>query len=331
MRYVRLGRTDLEVSVIGLGCGNFGGIGSAPELFGQGEDEQAAFALMDAAREHGITLFDTANAYGGGRSETTVGRWLASRRARDEIVLTTKVRNRVGPGPDDEGLSARHIREQIDASLGRLGTDRVDLYLAHEPDHSVPIDETMAAFDELIQAGKVRHAGLSNYDGAQVREAVAAAETGGLHTPANLQNSYSLLDRRAAEDVFELCAAKGIGFTAYSPLAGGWLTGKYRAGEPYPDGSRMRLRPGPYREFEQPEIFAALEQLEREAAGRGVSLAALGLAWVLTDPGVTAAIVGPRRPDQLAPAIEALDVDLDQSDRDLLTRIATGDAVDPIG
>jgi aryl-alcohol dehydrogenase-like predicted oxidoreductase len=331
MRYVRLGRTDLEVSVIGLGCGNFGGIGSAPELFGQGEDEQAAFALMDAAREHGITLFDTANAYGGGRSETTVGRWLASRRARDEIVLTTKVRNRVGPGPGDEGLSARHIREQIDASLGRLGTDRVDLYLAHEPDQSVPIDETMAAFDELIQAGKVRHAGLSNYDGGQVREAVAAAGAAGLHTPANLQNSYSLLDRGAAEDVFEVCAAYGIGFTAYSPLAGGWLTGKYRAGEPYPDGSRMRLRPGPYREFEQPEIFAALEQLERQAAGRGVSLAALGLAWVLTDPGVTAAIVGPRRPEQLAPAIEALDVDLDQPGRALLIRIAAGDAVDPIG
>ena len=326
MRYVRLGRTDLEVSVIGLGCGNFGGIGSVPELFGQGEDERAAFALMDAAREHGVTLFDTANAYGGGRSETTVGRWLASRRARDEIVLTTKVRNRVGPGAGDEGLSARHIREQIDASLGRLGTDRVDLYLAHEPDHSVPIDETMAAFDELIRAGKVRHAGLSNYDGEQVRSAVAAASAAGLHAPANLQNGYSLLDRRAADDVLEVCAASGIGFTAYSPLAGGWLTGKYRAGEPYPDGSRMRLRPDPYRELEQPEVFAALAGLERAAGERGVSLAALGLAWVLTDPGVTAAIVGPRRPEQLAPAIEALDVDLDQAERGVLAGIALGAA-----
>jgi aryl-alcohol dehydrogenase-like predicted oxidoreductase len=326
MRYVRLGRTDLEVSVIGLGCGNFGGIGSVPELFGQGEDERAAFALMDAAREHGVTLFDSANAYGGGRSETTIGRWLASRRARDEIVLTTKVRNRVGPGAGDEGLSARHIREQIDASLGRLGTDRVDLYLAHEPDHSVPIGETMAAFDELIRAGKVRHTGLSNYDGEQVRSAVAAAASAGLPAPANLQNGYSLLDRRAADDVFGVCAASGIGFTAYSPLAGGWLTGKYRAGEPYPDGSRMRLRPGPYREFEQPEVFAALAGLERAAGQRGVSLAALGLAWVLTDPGVTAAIVGPRRPEQLAPAVEALDLDLDQAERGVLAGIALGAA-----
>src|SRR6266536_2696051 len=195
MRYVRLGRTDLEVSAIALGCGNFGGIGSVPELFGQGEDEQAAFALMDAAREHGVTLFDTANSYGGGRSEATIGRWLASRRARDEVVLTTKVRNRVGPGPGDEGLSARHIREQIEASLRRLGTDHVDLYLAHEPDPSVPLEGTMAAFDGLVRAGKVRQVGLSNYGGRQVRAAAEVAAAGGLAAPANLQNSYSPLGR----------------------------------------------------------------------------------------------------------------------------------------
>jgi aryl-alcohol dehydrogenase-like predicted oxidoreductase len=321
MRYVRLGRTDLQVSVVALGCGNFGGIGSVPELFGQGEDERAAFAIMDAALQRGVTLFDTANSYGGGRSETIVGRWLASRRARDQVVLTTKVRNRVGPGPGDEGLSAGHIREQIDASLRRLGTDHVDLYLAHEPDPSVPISETMAAFDELIRAGKVRHAGLSNYDAEQVLVAVEAAGAGGLASPANLQNGYSLLDRRAA-GTFAACAAHGIGFTAYSPLAGGWLTGKYRAGRPYPDGSRMTLRPDPYRDFERPATFAALEELERAAAGRGVSLATLGLAWVLTDPGVTAVIVGPRRPEQLAPAIEALDVDLSAAEREALAGIA---------
>jgi aryl-alcohol dehydrogenase-like predicted oxidoreductase len=325
MRYVRLGRTDLEVSVVALGCGNFGGIGSVPELFGQGEDEQAAFALMDAAIEHGITLFDTANSYGGGSSELAVGRWLASRRTRDQVVLTTKVRNRVGPEPGDEGLSARHIRAQIDASLRRLGTDRVDLYLAHEPDPSVPIDETLTAFDELVRAGKVRHAGLSNYDAEQVLAAVDAAAGGGLAAPANLQNGYSLLDQRAAE-AFGVCAAHGIAFTAYSPLAGGWLTGKYRATQPYPEGSRMRLRPDPYRELEEPATFAALAELERAAGERGVSLATLGLAWALTDPGVTAVIVGPRRPEQFAPAIAALDVRLDSDERAALAGIAVGAA-----
>ncbi|HZD74117.1 MAG TPA: aldo/keto reductase [Actinomycetota bacterium] len=323
MRYLGLGRTDLEVSAIALGCGNFGGIGSAPELIGQGEDERAAFALMDAARDRGITLFDTANSYGWGRSETTVGRWLASRRARNDVVLTTKVRNRVGPGPGDKGLSARHIREQIEASLRRLGTDHVDLYLAHEPDPSVPIAETMAAFDELIRAGKVRHAGLSNYDAGQVRAALEAAGAAGLAAPANLQNGYSLLDRRAA-DTFGVCAEHGIGFTAYSPLAGGWLTGKYRAGQAYPDGSRMTLRPEPYRQFERPATFAALEELERAAAERGASLPALALAWVLTDPGVAVVIVGPRRPEQLAPAVEALHIQLDRDERETLNAIAAG-------
>src|SRR5215813_6361353 len=201
MRYARLGRTDLEVSVIGLGCGNFGGIGSAPELFGRGDDEATAFALMDAAREAGVTLFDTANSYGGGASEEIIGRWLADRPgARDEIVLTTKVRNRVGPNPEDEGLSARHVREQIDASLRRLRTDRVDLYLAHEPDPATPIAETLGVFDELIRAGKVRHAGLSNYAGVEVDAAVRVAGARNLAVPANLQSGFNLLERAAAAD-----------------------------------------------------------------------------------------------------------------------------------
>jgi aryl-alcohol dehydrogenase-like predicted oxidoreductase len=189
----------------------------------------------------------------------------------------------------------------------------------------VPIDETLTAFDELVRAGKVRHAGLSNYHAEQVWAAIDAATAGGLYLPANLQNGYSLLDRRAAE-AFGVCATHGIAFTAYSPLAGGWLTGKYRSGQPYPDGSRMSLRPDPYRELEQPATFAALAELERVAGERGVSLATLGLAWVLTDPGVTAAIVGPRRPEQLAPAIEALDVRLDQDERAALAGMAVGAA-----
>jgi len=317
MRYASIG--TLEVSVLGLGCGNFGGIGSAPELFGRGDDEPTAYALMDTAREHGITLFDTANSYGGGRSEEWVGRWLASRHARDEIVLTTKVRNRIGPNPEDEGLSAHHIRTQIDASLRRLGTDRVDLYLAHEPDPRVPVDETMAAFDELIRAGKVRQAGLSNYSGAQLAEAVDAANRVGAARPVNLQSGYSLLDRSAGDDAFATCAEHGVAFTAYSPLAGGWLAGRYRAGEPYPDGSRMTLRPEPYTQWQNFTTYQRIEDLERTARERGVTLSALALAWVVTDPAVAAAIVGPRRPDQLLDALGALDVRLDPTERDRLT------------
>jgi aryl-alcohol dehydrogenase-like predicted oxidoreductase len=316
MRYARLGRTDLEVSVIGLGCGNFGGIGSAPELFGRGDDEATAVALMDAAREAGVTLFDTANSYGGGTSEEWIGRWLASRPgARDEIVLTTKVRNRMGPGPQDEGLSAAHIRTQIDASLRRLRTDRVDLYLAHEPDPATPIAETLDAFEELARAGKIRHAGLSNFTGAEVDAAARVAGARGWAGPANLQSGFSLLDRAAAADAFAVCGRHGVGFTAFSPLAGGWLTGKYRAGRAFPDGSRMTLRPQPYGEFTNDATYTLIDALDATAAARGLSLPTMALAWVLTDPGVTAAIVGPRRPEHLASMVAAVDVPMTVDER----------------
>ena len=324
MRYVRLGRTDLEVSVLALGCGGFGGVGSAADLIGRGDDEQAAFALMDAAREHGITLFDTANAYAGGRSEEWIGRWLASRSAREQVVLTTKVRNRVGADPADEGLSARHIREQVEASLRRLRTDVIDLYLAHEPDPAVPIEETLTAFDELIRAGKVRHAGLSNFSGAQVAEAGEVAARARVAAVVNLQSGYSLLDRTAAADAFDVCARLGIGFTAYSPLAGGWLSGKYRSGEAFPAGSRMTLRPQPYEGWLNPATFAGIQALGWAAAERGIPLTQLALAWVLTDPGVCAAIVGPRRPQHLADAVAALDVMLTQQEREAIATLVPG-------
>jgi aryl-alcohol dehydrogenase-like predicted oxidoreductase len=323
MRYARLGRSDLEVSVLGLGCGNFGGIGSTPELFERGDDERTAFALMDAARHAGITLFDTANSYGGGRSEEWVGRWLASRPgARDEIVLTTKVRNRVGTDPGDEGLSRQHIRLQIDASLRRLQTDRVDLYLAHEPDRDVPIAESVATFDELIRAGKIRHYGLSNFSGAQLQAALAVAAAGRYAEAVNLQSSFSLLDRAAAADAFAICGRHGVAFSAFSPLAGGWLTGKYRAGVPYPAGSRMTLRPEPYASFTSGSTYQMIDELARMALARGLSLPAMALAWVINDPGVTTAIIGPRTSDQMAAACDAIDVTMDPGEHAALADVA---------
>ncbi|HEY7177094.1 MAG TPA: aldo/keto reductase [Micromonosporaceae bacterium] len=330
MRYARLGRTDLNVSVLALGCGNFGGIGSAPELFERGDDEQTAFALMDAAREQGITLFDTANSYGGGRSEEWIGRWLDARPgAREDIVLTTKVRNRVGPEEGDEGLSARHVATQIDASLRRLRSDHVDLYLAHEPDPATPIEETLGAFDELIRAGKVRHVGLSNFSGHELQAAIDAAVTSGLSVPVNLQSSFSLLDRAPADDAFPICDRNGIGFTAFSPLAGGWLTGKYRAGEPFPAGSRMTLRPQPYAQFTNDMTYRMIDELDRRATARGLSLPTMALAWVVTDPSVTAAIIGPRRPEQLVAACAAADVELTADDRAEFTAVVSHDATQP--
>src|SRR5437660_268493 len=159
MRYVSLG--DLTISVLALGCGNFGGVGSLPETFGKAGDERAARVVLDAAVERGITVLDTANPYGGGRSEEWIGRWLATRTVRDELVITTKVGNPVMPDPADKGLSGKHIRAQVEASLRRLGTDRIDLYLAHAPDPLTPLEETLATFDSLVRAGKIRAYGLS--------------------------------------------------------------------------------------------------------------------------------------------------------------------------
>jgi aryl-alcohol dehydrogenase-like predicted oxidoreductase len=318
MEYRRLGQTGIEISRVALGCGNFGGIGSAPEFFGQGESEDEAFALMDAAREHGITLFDTADAYGGGRSERAIGRWLARRgpEARERIILSTKVFHSVEGDPADRGLAPERIRRQVDGSLTRLGVERLDLYLIHEPDPDTSIGETLEAFDELVRLGKVGAVGTSNMGGAELEEALDASEESGLVRFEWVQNAYSLLERGDEEDVLPRCALHGLGYTPFSPLAGGWLTGKYRPGEPYPKGSRMRLRPGPYRGLEHDGTFLALAALEEAARSRGLDMATLALAWLLGDERVTSIVVGPRRPAHLDPAIAALDVRLSPAERD---------------
>ena len=251
MEQRRLGRSGVEVSRIALGCGSFGGIGSAPEFFGQGESEEEAFRIMDAAWELGITLFDTADAYGGGRSETAIGRWLATKgpEVRERIVLCTKVFNPMGAG-EDKGLSRARILRQIDSSLARLGVERVECYLIHEPDPETPLEETLGALDELVRAGKVGAIGASNIEGWRLEQALAISSEEPLARFEWVQNSYSLLDRDAEQDVFPVCEEHGLGFTPFSPLAGGWLTGKYRRGEAAPEGSRMTLRPEPYTHLE---------------------------------------------------------------------------------
>lgn len=311
-----LGRTGIEVSRIALGCGNFGGVGSAPAFFGAGESEEEALAIMDAAWGLGVTLFDTADAYGGGRSERAVGRWLADRRKRP--VVATKVFHSVDGDPNDRGLARERVLRQIEGSLERLGVERVDLYLIHEPDPETPVEETLTAFDELVRSGKVGAVGASNVTAAQLREALSVSEERGLARFEWVQNSYNLLEREDEEELLPVCAEHGLGYTPFSPLAGGWLTGKYRRDEAYPAGSRMTLRPDPYAAFEDKRTFDGLEALDAAARERGVDMATLALAWVLSHPLVTAAVVGPRRPEHLEPARNAVAVELSAEEREQL-------------
>jgi aryl-alcohol dehydrogenase-like predicted oxidoreductase len=295
-----------------LGCGNFGGVGSAPAFFGQGISEDMAFELMDAAWELGLRHFDTADAYGGGRSEATIGRWCESRGVRPAI--TTKTYNPMDEG-EDHGLSPERIERQIASSLERLGVDQVELYLAHEFDPDVRLEETFAAFDDLVARGLIKAYGVSNFDAAQLERAT------GVGSPVCVQNSYSLLDRGDERELLPLCERLGVGYAAYGPLAGGWLTGKYRRGEPFPDGSRMTQRPEPYEGFMSDGVFDALETLEHQAGARGISMAGLALAWLLSEPRLTAAVVGPTRPAQLQPVREALANPLSEEEHDQLSRV----------
>jgi len=316
MQYHSLGSSGLTVSRLILACGNFGGIGSAPAFYGMGETEAQAIELMDCAWDAGINAFDTADAYGGGRSESYIGRWLAGKGSsvRDRLVLTSKVFNPVGPGPNERGLSRVHILRQIDASLSRLQTDRIDLYLAHEWDPDTPIDETLRVFDDIVRAGKVLHVGMSNITASQLAHTTGTSERMGVTPVRCVQNSFSLLERSAERELLPLCGELGVGFTAFSPLAGGWLTGKYRAGQPYPGGSRMTLRPEPYLHLETDRIYKGVASLEAAARQRGVGTSALALAWVLAQPGVTAVVIGPRRPSHLEQAHGALDLRLSADD-----------------
>ena len=282
MQYRRLGSTGLRVSRLGLGCGNFGGIGSAPAFFGAGETEAQAVELMDRAYDAGINFFDTANAYGGGRSETWIGRWLHAKGAavRQQLLLSSKVFNPVGPGPNDRGLSRRHILHQVDESLRRLQTDRLDMYLIHEPDPDTPLDETLRALDDVVRAGKVLYVGASNIEAWRLARALWISDVRRICRFEWVQNSYSLLDRDAEREMFPLCTDQQVGFTAFSPLAGGWLTGKYTAAGAYPEGSRMTLRPEPYRHLERDAVFRGLHTIAEEARERGVEMAALAVAGV---------------------------------------------------
>lgn len=292
---------------VALGCGNFGGVGSAPAYFGHGIPHDEAFRIMDRAWASGIAWFDTADAYGGGASESWIGEWRAERKPKG-LRITTKVFHSTNGRPGDTGLAPDRVGRQLEASLGRLGVDRVDLYLAHEPDRQTPLAETIAAFERLRDEGLIGSWGLSNYDRAGIEEALRHGR------PALVQNAYSLLDRGDDGTVLPLCRAHGIAYVPYGPLAGGWLTGKYRRGELYPSGSRMTQRPEPYAHLEDGRVFDALDRLQQEAGMRGVDMATLALAWVLAR--TDGAVCGPTTAEQLEPVLAARGLELGNDDVD---------------
>jgi aryl-alcohol dehydrogenase-like predicted oxidoreductase len=310
----QLGASGPEIPRVALGCGNFGGIGSSPDFFGAGLTDREAFAVMDAGWDLGLRHFDTADAYGGGRSETAIGRWIRARGRRP--TLTTKTFNPMSADAD-HGLAPARIERQLKSSLTRLGLDHVEVYLAHEFDPDVPLADSIGAFEALAAAGRIGVYGVSNFDAAQL---TAALQSG---MPLALQNSYSLLEQGDRADVIPLCERRGIAYMAFSPLAGGWLTGKYRRGEPFPEGSRMTQRPEPYADLVRDNVYDQLDELGRLARERGTSVAGLALAWLFDDARISQIVLGPGRPEHLEPLREALEQPLGESDRAALSELFT--------
>ncbi len=311
-----------------MGCGNFGGIGSAPAFFGMGESEEEAFSLLDRAVDLGINFLDTADAYGGGRSEATIGNWLRTKDAsvRADLLISSKVGNAVGDDPEVRGLSRRHILRQVEASLTRLDVDHLDMYLIHEPDPDTPLEETMQVLDEVVRSGKMRFIGVSNHSAAVVAESLSISDSQGLHRFGWVQDSFNLIDHREQQALVAVCRDHGLGFTPFSPLCGGLLAGKYDLDRDHPAGSRMTLRPEPYLKYWNEATFGSIAQLTHKATELGVSTAGLALAWLRYHPDISAPIVGPRRPDHFDPVAEALDLDLSESEWDALGHLFADEA-----
>ena len=291
-----LGNTGVRVSELCLGAMTFGGRGYWKNV-GQVEQKEAD-VLVGMALDGGINFFDTANVYSEGRSEEILGKALGSR--RKDIVLATKVRGRVGPGPNDVGLSRKHILESCDASLKRLGTDWIDLYQVHSFDPHTPLEETLRALDDLVRAGKVRYLGASNYTGWQLMKALAISDARGLERFVTLQALYSLISRDLELELVPLSLEEKLGILPWSPLGGGFLTGKYRRGKPRPQGARRTEAAGQFLQFDEEKGFDVVEELERVAAAHTATITQAALNYLLRKPGVTSVIIGAKTPEQLA-------------------------------
>ena len=305
MRTRRLGRTGLNVSVISLGSWL---------TFGGSVGEEETLGCIRRAFDLGVNLFDTANVYERGGAEEVLGRALAPL-PRAQYLVATKVFGEMGPAPDDRGLGERHVRAQCDASLRRLGIDVIDLYQCHRYDADTPLEETCLVMDELVHAGKIRHWGVSEWSPAQMEAAVELCERGSLTPPSTDQPRYSMLERANEVEVLPACASLGLGVLAFSPLAQGVLSGKYRSPEDLPPGSRASTRSGAgfVARFLTPQHLTRVARLRPIADEHGVPLARLAIAWTLRRPEVTTAIVGASRVSQVDENVAASELELDGS------------------
>lgn len=317
MKTRRLGRTDLDVSVICLGAMQFGWTAG----------EEASFQVLDAYVEVGGNFIDTADMYipwppsRPGLSEEILGRWMKARGNRQHVIIATKVRGRMSEGPDGEGLSGSHIERAIEGSLRRLQVEYVDLYQCHWPDEDTPIEETLAAFQSLIAGGKVRYIGASNYSAQQLGEALSVSTAKGLPTFATLQPHYNLVHRSEFEgELSELCRRESIGVIPYSPLAGGFLTGKYRAGQPPPESARADR----VQRYMTAQGLRVLETVERIAQVRSSGVPAVAMAWVMQKPGIASAITGANSLEQLWQLLPALELELTPDEMEQLDAVSAG-------
>jgi aryl-alcohol dehydrogenase-like predicted oxidoreductase len=318
VEYRTLGRSGLRISVLTMGTMTFGGKGPFVDVGSTDVDD--ARHQVDQCLDAGVNLIDTADVYSEGVSEEIVGEVLHGR--RDEVLLATKVRMPMGPGPNDAGLSRHHVITGCEASLRRLKTDHIDLYQVHEWDGQTPLEETLEALDLLVRQGKVRYVGVSNYAGWQLMKALGTADRLGLPRFASEQIYYSLQSRDAEYELIPAAIDQGLGVLVWSPLAGGLLSGKYRRNVAAPPGSRQLTDWDEPPVYDQDKLHDTVDTLVEIGSAHGVSAAQVALAWLLGRPAVTSLIVGARTSEQLADNLAAADLTLHADERERLDRVS---------
>jgi aryl-alcohol dehydrogenase-like predicted oxidoreductase len=325
MEYRALGQSGLRVSVLTMGTMTFGGAGSFKNV--GSTDVQQARRQVDMCLDAGVNLIDTADIYSDGQSEEIVGEVLSGR--RDKLLLATKVRGAMGPGPNDAGLSRYHVISGCEASLRRLGTDHIDLYQVHEWDGQTPLEETLSALDLLVQSGKVRYIGTSNYTSWQLMKALGISARLGLPQFVSQQIYYSLQAREVEYELIPLAVDQGLGVLVWSPLAGGLVSGKYRRNHEAPAGSRQLTDWNEPPVRDQEGLYNTIEVLVKIAEPHGVSAAQVALAYLLGRPAVTSLVIGARTDEQLADNLAAASLTLSADERAQLDQISAPPLIYP--